>query len=297
MVFIALESLINEVREDPFASLAANILLGLDIAFPKERLETDLAGKVMLSIWKNDKTSFLKCTEVISKRVLSDDNDEWVYNEYLALFTLKASIRWPEGREAAERIIKYRRERSSDDTRAEQLSRVFTKSRGAAILSHAVHSSEPSDSQDIDYSSTYEEITKWLERGSRLQVIDTILIAASQKELLNSLQLFTPTERKATYSVIKKLFDDSQKHAFIEFVLLCVASTLATAIFVVAYFTGSSAIKTFLGDLMAIASIGPIALLLALIGFRKKFISTRSRYIFKKLTGHSPEIFATNLKI
>ena len=87
MVFIDLESLVNEIREDPFASLAANILLGLNIAFPKERVEADLAGKVMLSIWKDDKASFLKCVEAISKRVLSDDNDEWVYNEYLALKT------------------------------------------------------------------------------------------------------------------------------------------------------------------------------------------------------------------
>lgn len=297
MVFIDLESLINEVHEDPFASLAANILLGLEIAFPKERVEADLAGKVMLSIWEDDKASYLKCSEVITKRVLSDDNDEWVYNEYLALFTLKASTRWPEGREAAERIIEYRRERSSDDARAEQLNRVFTKSSGAPIISHAVHSSETSDAQDIDYGSTYEEIKNWLERGSRLSLIDRILIAASQKTLLDSLQLVAPTEREATRSVIRKLFGDSQRHAFIEFVLLCVASTLATVIFVVAYFTGSSAIKTFLGDLMAIASIGPIALLLALIGFRKKFISARSRYIFKKLTGHSPEIFATTLKV
>lgn len=72
MVFIDLESLINEVQEDPFASLAANVLLGLNIAFPKERAEADLAGKVMLSIWEDDKASYLKCVEVITKRVLAD---------------------------------------------------------------------------------------------------------------------------------------------------------------------------------------------------------------------------------
>lgn len=297
MVFINLESLINEVQEDPFASLAANILLGLNIAFPKERVEADLSGKVMLSIWEDDKASYLKCAEVITKRVLSDDNDEWVYNEYLALFTLKASTRWPEGREAAERIIRYRRERSSDDTRAEQLNKVFTKVGGASIISRAVQSSEPGDMQDVNYSSTYEEITSWLERGSRLQSIDRILIATSQKHLLDSVQLVAPSERKATSSVIKKLFDESKRHALIEFVLLCIASILATIIFIVAYFTGSSAIKTFLGDLMAIASFGPIALLLALIGFRKKFISARSRSIFTRQAGHPPESFTTTLNI
>lgn len=293
MVFVDLEGLIAEVKDDSFAALAANILLGLNLSYQSDQVESDLAGKVMLSIYNRDKDLFLKCSEIILKRNLSDDNDEWVYNEYLALFTVKGANIWSEGRDAAERIIAYRIERSSDDSRAVELMEALNRKSEDTVISLAVNNT----TQPLNQSICSEQVNGWLERGIKLPAIDRILIAATQKQLLDGLLLEEPAERQAARLAIKRLFTHCKTHAIIEFSLLCTASVLAAVLFILAYLTGTNALKTFLGDLMAIASFGPVGLIIVLIGLRTKYINARTRSIFKRIAAYPPQSFSNTLEI
>lgn len=291
MVFVDLEGVISESRKDPFAALAANILLCLSLDFPHELIERDLAGKIMLSLLHNDKESFLECAEVIEKRSLTDDSDQWVYNEYLAFFIVYAAQRWPEGVKPAKRIIEYRVDISKEDNRAQELGAAMQGSPNRGFVSIALGQNFTDQAIGSDVLGCYKNCCEWIERHKQLTPLDRLLIARVQNAWVERHLLDNPKENVALHEAVWAVHQSAGRHAKAEYILCFVTVVLIAAAFTFAYLFGTPTTKTLLGNLLTLGVIGPIPLMLLLWRYRKKFIERRTNMIFKHTTKQSVSTF------
>lgn len=296
MVFVDLEGVISESRRDPFAALAANILLGLDLEIAEEQVEKDLAGKIMLSLLKEDQDLFLECTKAIERRSLADDNDEWVYNEYLAFFTVYGAITWREGTTAAKRIIEYRTNTSKDDHRAAELLNVLNGTSHSGVIPILLAEVRSNRLPATPTIESYNAIKDWMARQHSLIILDRILIATIQKSWVQSLILKDPTEREAVADAVRSIHSIAQTHAKAEYWLSFTLILLLSVIFVAAFFLGPANIRVILSTLLTMGLVAPLSLIYTHFKWREGFIRYRANKIFTQLSSRPMGAYEQTLK-
>lgn len=295
MVFVDLEGVISKSRNDPFAALAANILLDLDLNLHREQIEKDLTGKVMLSLLDDDKNAFLECAEVIQKRNLTDDSDQWAYNEYLAFFIVYAALKWPEGIDPAKRIVEYRVRISKDDNRAQELQDALKGNHSKGLIQFSAAQASSKQALPAPSIANYESIKNWLSGQQNLNALDRILLATVQKGWVKSLIVEDPKEREALADAAKSIYSIAATHAMAEYWLSFTATLLLSILFVLAYFIGPPALKAFLLLLLSMGLIAPFSLVYAHFKWRENFIRYRTTQIFTQLSGHPESAYKQTL--
>ncbi|GEM_PF-6345326 len=297
MVFVDIERLISDARKTSLSALAANIMLRLELEYDEDELSTELAGKVMLAISKSSRKGFLECCEAIEKRTLNDENEDWVYNEFLVFFTAKAAKIWPDGNTAVRRMVDYRVNRSSEDSRAIEYLNAFSNKVAPinGVIQSALDIGQIRSTFRIH--DLFSSIARWCERSHNLNILDQILIASVQIDLNDQLCTDNPVERNAFPASIKAINAHSLHHAKIEFLLLFTAFTLTWIFLAGAIFFGSQQIQDLLGKLAMIGMAIPCAALWGAWKIKPKYIHTRSNQIFKNLTTFRCNVFARTLKL